>query len=133
MRCTNCGETGAPSPEAPRKKHPGCIPHGQLTHRTLAGAKGERHISVMLYEPSPYRWQDHVISPRRTAASLMATAAVALVFGSALAFACVRGGGAAAPPDPPPVAHAAVSESTPPLCQLAKRPGAPQHAGRDLL
>ena len=77
----------------------------------------------MLYEPAPYRWQDHVISPRRAAANLMATAAVVLTFGGALAFACVRGP-TADPPDPQ-VARAAVSERTPPLCQLVKRPGAP--------
>ncbi|MBN9087566.1 MAG: hypothetical protein J0J01_11710 [Reyranella sp.] len=79
----------------------------------------------MLYEPAPYRWQDHVISPRRAAESLVATAAVALVFGGALAFACVSGP-IADPPDPP-VTHAAVSERTPSLCQLVKRPGAPDH------
>ena len=80
----------------------------------------------MLYDPAPYRWQDHVISPRRAAGNLMATAAVVLVFGGALAFACVRGP-TADPTDPPSVAHAAVTESTPPLCQLVKRPGEPPH------
>jgi hypothetical protein len=79
----------------------------------------------MLYDPAPYRWQDHVISPRRAAANLMATAAVVLVFGGALAFAYVRGP-TADPPDPQ-VAHAAGSESTPPLCRLVKRPGEQPH------
>ena len=79
----------------------------------------------MLYEPAPYRWQDHVISPHRAAANLMATAAVVLVFGGALAFAGIRGA-SDGPPDPL-MAHAAVSERTPPLCQLVKRPGAPDH------
>ena len=79
----------------------------------------------MLYEPAPYRWQDHVISPRRAAANLMATAAVVLTFGSALAFAWISG--PTADPPGPSVAHAAVSERTPPLCQLVKRPGAPEH------
>jgi len=79
----------------------------------------------MLYEPTPYRWQDHVITPRRAAANLMVTAAVFLAFGSALTFACVRG--TATQPDPP-VAHAVVSERTPPLCQLVRRAGAPDRA-----
>jgi hypothetical protein len=76
----------------------------------------------MLYDPAPYRWQDHVITPRRAAANLMATAALLLAFGSALAFASVHG--TADPPDRP-VAHAATSEGTPPLCQLVKRPRPP--------
>jgi hypothetical protein len=78
----------------------------------------------MLYEPAPYRWQDHVITPRRAAADLMATAAVFLTFGAALTFACVHG--PADPPDPP-MARAAVSEHTPPLCQLVKRPEVSPH------
>lgn len=78
----------------------------------------------MLYDPAPYRWQDHVITPHRARASLLATAAVALAFGAALTFACVRG---AADPPAPATAHAAVSEHKPPLCQLVRRPGAPPH------
>jgi hypothetical protein len=62
-----------------------------------------------------------VITPRRAAANLMATAALILAFGSALAFACVHG---PTTPPGPPVAHAA-SEDTPPLCQLVKRPQSP--------
>jgi hypothetical protein len=82
----------------------------------------------MLSSSVPYRWQDHVITPRRAAANLMVTAALLLAFGSALAFACVHG-----PTNPPdlPVAHAAVSEGTPPLCQLVKRPQ-PPHTGPHL-
>jgi hypothetical protein len=82
----------------------------------------------MLSDSAPYRWQDHVITPRRAAANLMVTAALLLAFGSALAFACVHG-----PTNPPdlPVAHAAVSEGTPPLCQLVKRPQ-PPHTGPHL-
>ncbi len=75
-----------------------------------------------------YRWQDHVITPQRAAANLMATALVVLAVGAGVLFAVV---GAAVPP-PPPTAHVAVTERTPPLSQLAKRP-AKLHTTRDLL
>ena len=81
----------------------------------------------MLYEPAPYRWQDHVVTPRRAAANLVVTAAVFLAFGSVLTFARVHG--TASPPDPPG-AHAAISERTPPLCQLVKRPAPPNTGPR---
>jgi hypothetical protein len=75
-----------------------------------------------------YSWQDHVISPQRAAANLMATALVVLAVGASVMFAAVG----AIPPPRPPTAHAAVTERTPPLSQLAKRPARP-HATRDLL
>jgi hypothetical protein len=76
-------------------------------------------------DPSPYRWQDHVIPPHRTMASLVATAVVILAVGGAgLLFASSRG---AADASPPPARHATVTERTPPLCQLARRPGQPPH------
>ena len=80
----------------------------------------------MLNEPRPYRWQDHTIPPHRTAASLMATALVVLAVGAAGSL-LASGPGAADPPSPPAAKHAAVSERTPPLCQLARRPGQPPH------
>ena len=74
-------------------------------------------------DPTPYRWQDHVITPGRAAANLMATLAV-LVVGAALTLACT---GSSDPPRPP-AAHVAVSERTPSLSQLAKRPALPRRA-----
>jgi hypothetical protein len=85
----------------------------------------------MLYDdPPPYRWQDHVITPRRAAGSLMATLAV-VAAGAVLMIATA---GAADRPCLPhtPARHAVVSERTPPLSQLAKRPALP-HGTRDLL
>lgn len=66
---------------------------------------------------SPYRWQDHVVSPQRAAANLMATALIVLALGGGALFtvACMSD------PPAPPVAHIA-TERTPPLSQLAKRP-----------
>jgi len=76
-------------------------------------------------DPNRYRWQDHVITPRRAAANLLATALVVFVVGAAVAF-------THAGPSRLPTAHVAVSECTPPLSQLAKRP-AKLHTTRDLL
>jgi hypothetical protein len=61
-----------------------------------------------------YRWQDHVITPQRATADLMATALIVLLVGAATMFVCST---TTAAPD----AHAA-TERTPPLAQLAKRP-----------
>lgn len=79
--------------------------------------------SMLNDDRTPYRWQDHVITPGRAATNLMATLVV-LVVGAALTLACT---GATDPPHPPP-AHVAVSERTPPLSQLAKRPALPRTA-----
>ena len=77
-------------------------------------------------DPTPYRWQDHVISPGRAAANLMATLVV-LTLGAGLMVAT-----AGASPSQPPRAHIAISESTPSLAQLAKRPARP-HTTESLL
>jgi hypothetical protein len=71
----------------------------------------------------PYRWQDHVITPGRAAANLMATLVV-LAVGAGLTLACT---GASDPPRPP-AAHAVATERTPSLSQLAKRPALPRTA-----
>ena len=68
-----------------------------------------------------YRWQDHVITPQRTAANFVVTALVVLAVGAGVLFA---GSGAAAPPRPP-TAHAVDAERTPPLPELARRPALP--------
>jgi hypothetical protein len=73
-----------------------------------------------------YRWQDHVITPQRTAANLMVTALVVLAVGAGVLFA---GSGGAAPPRPL-TAHAVGTERTPPLSELARRP-APPHTTQD--
>jgi hypothetical protein len=70
--------------------------------------------------PNPYRWQDHVVTPRRAAASLMATLLVVLVVGAAVML---------AHPPRAPAAHAVATERTPPLSQLAKRPALPRVTG----
>ena len=72
----------------------------------------------------PYRWQDHVIPPRRAALNLLATALVVAVVAIA-ALAVGRG------PDTPPHV-AAATERTPPLPTLVKRPALP-HAKLDAL
>ena len=65
-----------------------------------------------------YRWEDHVIAPRRTAFNLLATVLIAAVVSVAgLAYR-----------DPPAVAHApALSERTPSLAESVKRPAAQHH------
>jgi len=70
-------------------------------------------------DPTPYRWQDHVITPRRAALNLIATALIVAVV--AIAGLLVGPG-----PDTPPHV-AAATEQTPPLPQLVKRP-ASMHA-----
>jgi hypothetical protein len=61
----------------------------------------------------PYRWQDHVITPKRAASSLKATALIVAVIVIA---ADLFGAHAAEPPT-----HAArATEQTPPLAHLAK-------------
>jgi hypothetical protein len=84
----------------------------------------------MLYDdPPPYRWQDHVITPCRAAGSLLATLVV-LAAGAVLVAATA--GAADRPRLPHSLAqHAAVSERTPPLSQLARQPAVP-HTTRDL-
>lgn len=77
--------------------------------------------------PIPYRWQDHVITPQRTAANLMATVLIVLVLSAVGLFKAV-----CAVDPPSPIAHVAISECTPPLSQLAKRP-ARHHSTQDLM
>jgi hypothetical protein len=73
----------------------------------------------MLTDASPpYRWQDHVITPKRAASSLKATALIV----AAIAVAAVSFDGH----EPAPPAHAAMTtEHTPSLAHLAKRPVSP--------
>jgi hypothetical protein len=68
-------------------------------------------------DPNPYRWQDHVVTPRRAAGSLMATVLVVLVVGAAAIL--------AGPPNAP-AAHAVAAEYTLPHSQLAKQPARPR-------
>jgi|HubBroStandDraft_5_1064220.scaffolds.fasta_scaffold526937_2 hypothetical protein len=75
---------------------------------------------------SSYRWQDHVITPGRAAANLVATLVV-LTLGAGLMVAT-----AGASPSQPSHPHVAVSECTPSLAQLAKRPARP-HTTQSLL
>jgi hypothetical protein len=77
-------------------------------------------------DSTPYRWQDHVITPGRAAANLVASLVV-LTLGAGLMVAT-----AGASPSQPPSAHVAVSECTPSLAQLAKRPARP-HTTQSLL
>ena len=65
---------------------------------------------------SSYRWQDHVITPRRATLNLLATVLILAVVGAA-GFA-----GRA----PAPIAHARITtEQTPSLAQSVKRPVSP--------
>jgi hypothetical protein len=75
------------------------------------------------HAPTPsgsYRWQDHVITPRRAAANLLATLAIAVAVSAAVLL--------AGPPHPA-TAHAVAAEYTPPLSQLAKPPPLPRTTG----
>ena len=64
-------------------------------------------------DPTPYRWQDHVIAPRRATLNLMATALIVAGVGAA---ALLGGRG------PDTTAHVAIAtEQTPPLAQSVKR------------
>jgi hypothetical protein len=86
-----------------------------LTHRTLAVAKYIlKYVCMLNHDQTPYRWQDYVISPRRGAANLAATALIVL------AAAAIGWLGPRRPATTPHVAIA--SEWTPPLAQIAKRP-----------
>ena len=68
----------------------------------------------MLNDQRPsYRWQDHVITPRRVPLNLLATALIVVVVSSA----------GFARHAPAPVAHARITtEQTPSLAQSVKRP-----------
>jgi hypothetical protein len=73
---------------------------------------------MLNHDQTPYRWQDHVISPQRAAANLAATALIVLA---------VAAVGWLGPPGPATTPHVAVaSEWTPPLAQIAKRPATPR-------
>ncbi len=79
----------------------------------------------MTGNPIPYSWQDHVVTPQRAAANLVATALIVLLVGAAVMFAVVCS------TKPAPGAQVA-TERTPPLVQLAKRPTWPRAAGASL-
>ena len=68
----------------------------------------------MMNDPeTSYRWQDHVITPRRAALNFLATALIVAVVGAA----------GFAGHDPAPVAHAQVAtEQASSLAQMVKRP-----------
>lgn len=69
-----------------------------------------------------YRWQDHVITPRRATLNLLATA---------LIIAAVSAAGFARHA-PVPVAHARITtEQTPSLAQSVKHPGSPHPHSED--
>jgi hypothetical protein len=74
-------------------------------------------------DPNPYRWQDHVVTPRRAAVSLMATVLIVLLVGAAAML---------AGPSRAPVAHAVAAGDTPSPSQLARQP-APRRATGSLL
>jgi len=69
-----------------------------------------------------YRWQDHVVTPRRATLNLLATALIIATF-SAAGFARHA---------PAPVAHARITtEQTPSLAQSVKRPVSPHPHSED--
>jgi hypothetical protein len=72
----------------------------------------------MMNDPeTSYRWQDHVITPRRAAHNLVATALIVAAVGAA----------GFAGHDPAPVAHAPIAtEQASSLAQIVKRP-VPSH------
>jgi hypothetical protein len=65
---------------------------------------------MLHHDRTPYRWQDHVITPRHTLANLVASALVL----------AVMGGAALAEHHPPPAIAAQATQSAP--TQTAKRP-----------
>lgn len=68
---------------------------------------------MMNDQRTSYRWQDHVITPRRAALNLLATALILAVVGAA----------GFAGHDPTPVAHAPIAtEQASSLAQMVKRP-----------
>jgi|SoiMethySBSTD1v2_1073268.scaffolds.fasta_scaffold2714802_2 hypothetical protein len=70
----------------------------------------------MLNHAPPYRWHDHVITPRRATLNLMATVPIALAVGAVALFGS-RGLA--------PASHLAIAtEHTPSLAQMVKRPPA---------
>ena len=78
---------------------------------------------MLNHTPSSYRWQDHVITPPQTARSLIATGLIVAALGTAGLF---------ARQEPVTAAHAAATERTPSLAEIAKRPG-PRPAAREWL
>ncbi len=64
----------------------------------------------------PYRWQDHVITPRHATASLMVTVLVVLVVGAAATLAYSPRG---------PAAHPVAAARMPSLPQQATQPALP--------
>ena len=76
------------------------------------------HIPPMPYhDPNPYRWQDHVVTPGRAAAGLVATVLVVLIVGAAAILAY-------SPPGP--AAHAVAARRMPSLSQQARQPALPR-------
>jgi len=70
----------------------------------------------MPYDPDPYRWQDHVVTPRRAAANLIATLVI-LAVGATLTLACTGN----PTPTPPVIAHIAAAKHAQPLATLVRR------------
>jgi hypothetical protein len=68
---------------------------------------------MLHHDRTPYRWQDHVITPQRAIANLLASMLVLAVIGGALL--------AEHAPHPQSVIAAHATEWTPPLAQTAKR------------
>lgn len=76
---------------------------------------------MMNDQRTSYRWQDHVITPRRASLNLLATVAIV---------ALVAAAGLTAGPTPTPVAQAPIAtEQAASLAQLVKRP-VPSHFSR---
>jgi hypothetical protein len=75
---------------------------------------------------TPYRWQDYVITPRRSAANLVATVLIMIAVGGA----AVLGASDRAPAPSGPVAHATERE---PCLALIARPPLPSHRVKHLL
>lgn len=90
-----------------------------LTHRTLAVAKSVRtFLSMMNDQRTSYRWQDHVITPRRATLNLVATVLIIAVVGAA----------GFTGHDPAPAAHVRiVTEQASSLAQSVKRPASFHH------
>jgi hypothetical protein len=75
---------------------------------------------MLHHDPNPYRWQDHVITPRRAAANLMATVLIVLAVTAAAML---------ADPPHPATAHTVAANRMPSLSQHTKQPAPPRGTG----